>query len=344
MGGLFYNICHYNIARYWPLVELWWKSSPTDALEQGDMTHARSEGWLRQPSPLRGLGWAHSQTSVADSSTNPLRPAWACGWLVCNLGLGQISLHLVALLLNQLKADRPPPRNYPHTLTDNRHTDEHPRLVMTLLCWSETQTHGWTDGRTDGRYQVHYLPRFAVDKKGAYPAERTHVFIGSVVGGRRECSVRSNSVPWEGGEAESYRKNREFSANFQCFATYLKWYIWWYKGVDPGAAKEVVVETSSIWADNKLSSVSGNSITMSLIEAHTLPDTVTLPCLLVWRWTIIRAICAYTVGFKKLPYRADIVAGDGQGNSAPNHYTINELHCTMVVTIVQSKSRQDLSW
>ena len=24
---------------------------------------------------------------------------------------------------------------------------------------------GETDGRTDGRYQVHYLPRFAVDKK-----------------------------------------------------------------------------------------------------------------------------------------------------------------------------------
>ncbi len=26
---------------------------------------------------------------------------------------------------------------------------------------------GRTDGRTDGRYQVHYLPRFAVDKDGS---------------------------------------------------------------------------------------------------------------------------------------------------------------------------------
>ncbi len=36
----------------------------------------------------------------------------------------------------RLKADRPPTRNYPHTHADRR---------------------------TDGRYQVHNLPRFAVD-------------------------------------------------------------------------------------------------------------------------------------------------------------------------------------
>ena len=40
----------------------------------------------------------------------------------------------------ELKADRPHPRNYPHTPTDYRHTDNHLRLVM------------------EGRYQVHYLP------------------------------------------------------------------------------------------------------------------------------------------------------------------------------------------
>ncbi len=34
----------------------------------------------------------------------------------------------------KLKADRPHPRNYPHTPTDHRHTDKHFRLVMTLLC------------------------------------------------------------------------------------------------------------------------------------------------------------------------------------------------------------------
>ncbi len=61
-------------------------------------------------------------------------------------------LHQIALLL---KADRPHPRNYPHTPTDYRHTDKQP--------WEHRQT----DGRTDGRYQVHYLPRFAVDNKFA---------------------------------------------------------------------------------------------------------------------------------------------------------------------------------
>ncbi len=52
----------------------------------------------------------------------------------------------------KLKADRPPPRIYPHMPTDYRHTDEHLRLVMTLLCWllhSETQTDTHTDGWTD---------------------------------------------------------------------------------------------------------------------------------------------------------------------------------------------------
>ena len=34
----------------------------------------------------------------------------------------------------KLKADRPHPRNYPHTPTDHRHTDKHFRLVTTLLC------------------------------------------------------------------------------------------------------------------------------------------------------------------------------------------------------------------
>ena len=28
----------------------------------------------------------------------------------------------------------------------------------------KVHANGHTDGRTDGRYQVHYLPRFAVDK------------------------------------------------------------------------------------------------------------------------------------------------------------------------------------
>ncbi len=35
--------------------------------------------------------------------------------------------------LQQLKANRPYPRNYPHTPTDYRHTDKHLRLVMGVL-------------------------------------------------------------------------------------------------------------------------------------------------------------------------------------------------------------------
>ncbi len=51
-----------------------------------------------------------------------------------------------------------------------RHTDKHLGLIMTPLCslMTDRQTDGRTDGRTDrrtdGRYQVHYLPGFAVDK------------------------------------------------------------------------------------------------------------------------------------------------------------------------------------
>ncbi len=56
--------------------------------------------------------------------------------------------------------------------TDYRHTDKHLRLVMVLIalyCTRQSQTpngsavRGGTAGRTDGHYQVHYLPRFAVD-------------------------------------------------------------------------------------------------------------------------------------------------------------------------------------
>ncbi len=38
--------------------------------------------------------------------------------------------------IHKSKADRPHPRNYPHMQTNYRHTDKHPRLVMTLnaLC------------------------------------------------------------------------------------------------------------------------------------------------------------------------------------------------------------------
>ena len=77
-------------------------------------------------------------------------------------------------LYTQLKADQSHPRNYPHTTTDYRHTDEHLRLhVMRLvmshisLCCSagRVQTNTQTNGRTDGRTLPILLSSlFAVDK------------------------------------------------------------------------------------------------------------------------------------------------------------------------------------
>ncbi len=62
---------------------------------------------------------------------------------------------LLGRIIIKLKADRPHPRNYPHTATDYRHTDKHLRLVMvvgqTVQPWERTRTDGQTDGRTDGQ-------------------------------------------------------------------------------------------------------------------------------------------------------------------------------------------------
>ncbi len=71
--------------------------------------------------------------------------------------------------MHKLKADRPHPRDYPQMPTNYRHTDNHLRLV--IMCPEYTQT----DGRTDGRYQVHYLPRFAVDKELSYSDSEAHL-------------------------------------------------------------------------------------------------------------------------------------------------------------------------
>ena len=58
----------------------------------------------------------------------------------------------------ELKADRLHPRNYPHTPTDYRHIDNPLRLVMEVKRVSQESAHRRTNGRTDERYQVHYLP------------------------------------------------------------------------------------------------------------------------------------------------------------------------------------------
>ena len=62
---------------------------------------------------------------------------------------------ILIININKLKADRPHPRNHPHTPTDYRQPDKHLRLIMTLIalcCTRQTgelgQTGKWTDGRT----------------------------------------------------------------------------------------------------------------------------------------------------------------------------------------------------
>ncbi len=50
-----------------------------------------------------------------------------------------------------------------------RHTDKHFGLIITVLCSLRTlrdrQTDRWTDARTDGCYQVHYLPALLHSEK-----------------------------------------------------------------------------------------------------------------------------------------------------------------------------------
>ncbi len=53
-----------------------------------------------------------------------------------------------------LKADQLHSRDYLHTPTDYRHTEQHLRLVMTLIALCCTRP----ASQMDGHYQVHYLP------------------------------------------------------------------------------------------------------------------------------------------------------------------------------------------
>ncbi len=48
-------------------------------------------------------------------------------------------------------------------LLKGRHTDKHLKLIMTLIALCCTRQSRAPNGRTDGRYQVHYLPHFMVD-------------------------------------------------------------------------------------------------------------------------------------------------------------------------------------
>ncbi len=92
----------------------------------------------------------------------------------------------------KLKADRPHPRDYPHTpywLQANR---QNPR--------TGNDTHKRTDGRTDGRYQLHYLPRFAVDKKCANGAQLllqiTNTYSSFGMTGKMSLKIEGFSVLW----------------------------------------------------------------------------------------------------------------------------------------------------
>ena len=76
----------------------------------------------------------------------------------------------------KLKANRPHPRDYPQTPTGYRHTDNHLGLVMVVVtrcCTRQSRERC----RTDGRYQMHYLPAslsYAVDKhKSEHPMNIT---------------------------------------------------------------------------------------------------------------------------------------------------------------------------
>ena len=57
----------------------------------------------------------------------------------------------------ELKADRPHPRNYPPTLTDYKHTDNHLRLVMVVVavcCSLGKAERKQTDGQTDATNSI----------------------------------------------------------------------------------------------------------------------------------------------------------------------------------------------
>ncbi len=100
--------------------------------------------------------------------------------------------------VQKLKADRPHLRKYPHTPTDYRHTDKHLGLVMApiaLNCTRQSRdgrTDGRTDRWTDGRYQVHYLPRFAVDKNLALLELTKQCWRGQEDTSTQGCIVRWN--------------------------------------------------------------------------------------------------------------------------------------------------------
>ncbi len=50
------------------MVERWWKPSPTDALEPGDMTQAHLEGGGHDPARLQGRNQPKSGASKSDLS------------------------------------------------------------------------------------------------------------------------------------------------------------------------------------------------------------------------------------------------------------------------------------
>ncbi len=61
--------------------------------------------------------------------------------------------------------------------------------------WSITQTDGQMDGRTNRHYQVHYLPRFPVDKDAIF-IKLLHV-IGFIIWQQfeNEICILSHDIP-----------------------------------------------------------------------------------------------------------------------------------------------------
>ena len=105
---------------------------------------------------------------VADINLYPIKSCRALELQSANCTHAALQHPQIPDLLDRLvvKADRPHPRDYPHTSTDYRHTDNHLRLVFPIPRGvtphvnrrGAKKTNSQTYPQTDRRYQAHHLP------------------------------------------------------------------------------------------------------------------------------------------------------------------------------------------
>ncbi len=91
--------------------------------------------------------------------------------------MSRVMLNLATLITKSY------PSGYSHSVPVNWHGPDCPPVVVT-----HTHIHKRTDGRTDGRYQLHYLPRFAVDNNG-YKHGQNRSCLQKTVTGERLISI-----------------------------------------------------------------------------------------------------------------------------------------------------------